>query len=962
MAEREFDEETTTMNGNTVAATTAAGHDGVTRWAWLALAAAVAALALLIGINANSASAKSEIFAFENFPSTTQAGAHPDVFTEFELGSRQTTNPPVPCFCNDPKEVIQHLPAGVIANPHVVSECKIAQLALFECPADSQAGVVVVKLFGYAGFPLFRTTPSKGQAAVFAFLLPFGAAAPQFLQFSARTGSDYGLDVKSVGISHLLPLLYYAPIFWGVPGDHFYDLMRFKPGEKEGFQCEENPFNAMAEHNADALKLQCPYGLAGRNVPSSLPIAPMNQNPTTCVGPLYSTMEVFSYDLEWTHAQSSWPATTGCDALSFDPSLAANPTTTNTDSSSGVDVVLSVPQFQDPNTPSPSELKESTITFPKGFSLNPSAADGKLTCTDQQSSVGTEEEAHCPEFSKVGTVALDSSALPAPINGFLYLGAPKPGEPYRLVVTANGFGTAVKLLGTVHADPGNGQIVASFNNLPQTTFQKFSLHIFGSERGLLATPSQCGTYPVESTFTPWDASVSEQRLTQFFVLDHGPNGSPCPNATRSFSPGFEAGTKNNTAGVHSSFAVRITRNDGEQNLDRFSITTPPGFIASIRGVTYCPESAIAELSSPDHTGRVEAASPACPASSEVGSVAAAAGAGTKPLNAPGKIYLAGPFKGAPLSLVVVVPALAGPYDLGNIAVRAAVDVDPQTAQVTAVSDPLPQIYGGVPLRTRLIQVNLDRPNFTMNPTNCSPFNVEGTFTGDQGTTASVASPFQVANCRELAYGPKLTMSLKGGLNRLGHPAITAVLTTKPGEANSRAVTVTLPDGELLDNAHIGAVCTRAEFSARSCPEASQLGSATAWSPLLDKPLEGPVYLRSSNHRLPDVVADLKGQVNVELSARIDSAKGGRLRASFGSIPDVAVEKFVMSLQGGSKGLLQNSRTLCGNSKKAKVQMRGQNGRVTNSMVPLRYACGSKAKKKRHARHSQRRMASAGRVR
>ena len=207
--------------------------NGKTHWAGLALAAALAALALLIGVNPDSARAKSDIYAFDSFPSSTQAGGHPDIFTEFELGSRLTTNPPVPCYCNDPKIVINHLPAGVIANPHVVSECKIAQLALFECPADSQAGIVALKLFGYGGFPLYRVTPSKSQAAVFAFLLPFGAAAPQYLEFSARTGSDYGLDVESTGISHLLPLPYIAPIFWGVPGDHFYDLLRFKPGEKK---------------------------------------------------------------------------------------------------------------------------------------------------------------------------------------------------------------------------------------------------------------------------------------------------------------------------------------------------------------------------------------------------------------------------------------------------------------------------------------------------------------------------------------------------------------------------------------------------------------------------------------------------------------------------------------------------------------------------------------------------------
>jgi hypothetical protein len=973
MAERETNEEITTMNGNTVAATTTqTGRLGSAGWLALALAGALAALALLFGLRAESASAKSDIYVFKSFPSTTQAGGHPDIFTEFELGSRLTTNPPVPCFCNDPKEVIQHLPPGVVANPHVVAECKIAQLALFECPTDSQAGVVVLQLFGFGGFPLYRTTPAAGQAGLFAFLLPFGAAAPQYLTFSSRTGGDYGLDVKSIGISHLLPLRYYAPIFWGVPNDHFYDFLRFKPGNdgKEGFQCEQNPFQPMVEHNEQGVKELCFYGLEGRDVPSSLPIAPMLQNPTRCAGPMKTKMEVFSYDLEWSEAEWDWPETTGCDALSFDPSLAANPTTTNTDSASGVEVKIEVPQFQDPNTPSPSELRKSRMTLPPGFSLNPSAADGKVTCSDEQSAVGTEEEANCPEFSKVGTVTLDSSALPAPIDGFVYLGEPKPGEPYRMVVTANGFGTAVKLLGTVHADEKTGQVVVAFEDVPQTTFdedlpqtpfQEFVLHIFGSERGILATPTECGRYPVTSRFVPWDEALSDQEQTQFFELDHGPNGGACPGATRDFSPSFEAGTRSNTAGAHTSFALRIGRDDGDQGLDRVAITTPPGFLASLRGVSYCPESAIATLTDGSHDGRAEQAGPACPANSQVGTADTAAGAGTKPLNTPGKVYLAGPYEGAPLSLVVVVPAVAGPYDLGNVAVRAAVNVDPATTQVSAVSDPLPQIVGGIPLRLRVIQVSLDRQNFALNPTNCAPFSVQTSLTGDQGTVATPSANFQVANCTDLDYQPKLSLKLRGGVNRLGHPAIRATLRTTPGEANSKRVSVTLPGGELLDNKHIGTVCTRPQFAADKCPDASRIGTATAHSQLLDDAVTGGVYLRASNHRLPDMVADLEGQVDVQLSAQIDSAKGGRLRATFAGIPDVPVQRFVMDLQGGKKGLLQNSRGLCGKRKKAKVVMLGQNGWRLRDHVRLQVACGSKGKRKRHAKHL-RRAYRAGAVR
>ena len=957
MVERENFEEITTVNGDTATATVAEpGRTSVGRWAVLVLAAALTALLLAITVHSGMAQADepvgSEVFVFHSYPSNTQAGGHPDVYTEFELGSRASTVPPVECRCNDPKEVTVHSPPGLIANPHVVAECKIAELVLGTCSSDSQMGQAMIKfLGGYVLLPMYRTPPAPGQAGRFAFTLPFGSKIPQFLGVSSRTESDYGLDITAEGISHLVPLEYTAPIFWGVPGEHFYDALRITPSEGGGelggqIQCSETPIPALVEKDIAKLKAACDqFGWTVRDNPSSLPIAPMMQNPTTCAGPLESRIDVLAYDLGRTSATDPWPATTGCDGLSFDPSLAANPTTTNTDSPSGLEVAINVPQFQDPTTPSPSELKASLMTLPEGFSLNPSAAPGKQTCSDEQSSVGTRNEAQCPEFSKVGTVTIDSSALPAPIHGFAYLGEPKPGDPYRLVVTANGFGVAVKLLGTVKADPRTGQLVAGFADLPETPFQQFIIHFFGAERGLLATPTQCGQYPVTSEFTPWDAALSNQKQTQFFVLDHGPNGSACPGPARGFTPGFEVGTKSNAAGAHTSFALKATRGDGEQNLTGLSLTTAPGFLAKLRGVPYCPEAAIATLDDPAHSGLAERANPACPAASEVGSADTATGAGTKPLYTSGKAYLAGPYKGAPLSLVVVVPAVAGPYDLGNVVVRAAIDVEPATLRITAVSDPLPQIFGGIPLRTRMIQVELNRPNFALNPTNCDPLSVGGTITGDQGAAAKVRAPFQVANCTDLDYGPDLRLRLKGGVNRRGHPAITAVLKTKPGEANTRRVSVALPRGELLDTDHIGTVCTNPQFAADQCPAASRLGSATAWSELLDAPISGEVYLRASDHRLPDVVADLEGQIDVEIAARIDTTKAGALRATFDALPDAPVEKVALNLQGGKKGLIQNSRSLCGKRKKARVAMTGQNGRRVNDRVPLRVSCGSKGKKR-----------------
>jgi hypothetical protein len=333
---------------------------------------------------------------------------------------------------------------------------------------------------------------------------------------------------------------------------------------------------------------------------------------------------------------------------------------------------------------------------------------------------------------------------------------------------------------------------------------------------------------------------------------------------------------------------------------------------------------------------------------------AGAGAGTHPVYVPGKAYLAGPYKGAPLSLVLITPAISGPYDLGDSVVRAALRIDPTTAQITTVSDPLPQILGGIPLRLRSITVRFDRRNFTLNPTNCRPFAVSAEVFGDQGAVAHSNEYFQVANCKSLAYAPKLALKLTGGLKRRGHPAIHALFSTAPGESNTSSVSVALPKGELLDNAHIGTICTRPEYAREACPPASLLGTAEATTPLLSQPLKGNVYLRSSlEHKLPDLVVALRGQISIDLVGTIDTINGGSLRTTFATVPDAPVTQFALNLAGGSKGLLVNSESLCGAPKAAVTKMVGQNGDVVNTRTKLQTTCGSKARHKRHQKRRHR---------
>ncbi len=892
------------------------------------LLAGMLLMALGAGAFGAQAAGAFDIRSFQVEPSFTQAGGHPDLTISYAGESRGDPYIPDNCQCNELRDLDISLPAGFIGNPHAAPRCLAADFSRDVCPADSQVGTIgfSIELGGqspltFEGEPVYNSLPRPNQAGLLSVKLVGGLLGlPLYNVLSARTGGDYGLNAETHGIQREFPLQQFSFRLWGVPADEVHRPERY--------------YSIAAEK---------------RGAPSSSPEIPFLQNPGVCEPGLTSTAAAVAYDNTTDTASWPWPESTGCDLLSFNPSLSGRPTTTEADSASGVDIDLTVPQLVSPVFPSPSEIRGAVVTLPPGFSINPNAADGKLSCSDQEASFGTEEAATCPEYAKIGTDTIDSSALPEPIPGGIYLGDPLPGNRYRLFLTADGYATHIKLAGTVQADPQTGQLITSFHDLPQSPLTEFNMHLFGAERGLLATPTQCGRYEVKSEFEPWDNELPSQSAVQFFDIDSGPSGSPCPQPVRGFQPGFTASSSGNTAGAHSPFTIQISRNDGDQTLSGVQIATPPGFSATLAGIPYCPEAAIAKAGAGGYSGVAELAEPSCPAASQVGTSVAGAGAGTRPVYLPGKVYLAGPYKGLPLSLVVVTPSVTGPYDLGNVVVRVGVAVDPTDAHVTAISDPLPQIFEGIPLRLRSVMVSLDRENFAINPTNCDPFNVEAVLTGDQGTLADRSAHYQVANCATLDFAPQLSMKLTGGLQRRGHPAIHAVLTAAPGEANIKRVQVKLPKGELLDNAHIGTACTKPQFDTNSCPPASKLGSATVTTPLLSNPLSGSIYLRASKvHQLPDLAVDLEGQIDFETAARIDSVGGG-LRATFETVPDVPVSAIKVDLVGGSKGLLQNSESLCGTSKSAKTRMVGQNGKSFNASTKLQVSCGSKKRAKRHQR-------------
>jgi hypothetical protein len=648
---------------------------------------------------------------------------------------------------------------------------------------------------------------------------------------------------------------------------------------------------------------------------------------------------------------------TKCATVPFKPELEVSPGATEVDSPAAPTVDTKLPFITGGETQSESHLRNAEVSLPQGMGLNPSSANGLQACTDEQFNMHSRANTACPGPSEIGTVEIETPTLPAgSLKGPMYLGQqlsrdPTSGNEFRFFVDAEStrYGIKVRLEGKTKADPKTGQLTTVFNENPQVPFTSVKLHFDGA-KNVLTSPPTCATATASGTFEPWSTPTSTKTSSSSFAMTSIPGGGTCPTtlAGRPFKPVYTAKSDSTKANAYSPFRVHIGRSDGQQELKAVNVTLAKGLAGNLTGVPYCSDGALAAAAA--SSGADELASPSCSSASQIGTASTEAGTGTKPVTIAGKVYLTGPYKGAPLSLAVITPAVTGPFDLGNVVVRVALFVDPVTTQVHAVSDSIPDVFGGVKLDLRSINVDVDRTKFMHNPTNCNAGAVAGFLNGGGSDPANPAAfssypvsvPYQAAECNKLGFKPTLHTRLFGGkgvTQRAKHPKLRAILETRGKDANVLRTALTLPHALFLDQGHIKTVCTRVQLAAQACPSAAIYGHAQAKSPLLGNPLRGPVYLVSSNHTLPDLVADLRGQINVQLHGVISSIKGGGIKTVFNEVPDQPVSKFILRMEGGKKGLLVNSRNLCKGRLASVLKMKGQNGKkVTNKHLPLRVPC------------------------
>jgi hypothetical protein len=951
------------------------------RIAPIAALAALAALALAAPASAS--------FGFERFDVTvtnqdgspaTQAGSHPFAMTTSVYFNRLAPLTPDGAF----KDGIFEQIAGLIADPGAVPRCQtIDFLASSEgrsshCPDSTAVGADATEttlITSYA--PVFNLDPPPGVVLKLGFVV---ANTPITIEVGLKDRYPYNGSAVVTNTPQTTGVLASVLTLWGDPADPVHDPYRGN--------CVSNlqPAGTIPVIPEGPYPSPPSYGNCHTNVPD----IPLLTLPRACEGPLATSYAIDSWqnpgarlpngepDLSepnWvqgsvlTHDDAEPPnplGFTGCSKLGFAPSITAKPTTRAAESPTGLDFSLDVHDegLTSPSGLANSDIKKAVVTLPKGMTANPSSAEGLEVCSEADLARETLKAAPgegCPEASKLGTVEVETPLLEETVKGSLFLAKPYQNPSGTLlalyvVLKDPTLGIIVKQPVKVEPDPVTGQLITTTEEIPQLPFSHFKLHFREGARSPLVSPPACGEYGVKAELTPWAGGASTTTASAFKIVS-GANESPCPQGgTPPFKPGFEAGSVNSNAGSFSPFYMRLTRRDGDQDLTKFSAKLPPGMVAKLAGTTQCPEAdiAAARARTGSHGGEEELANPSCPASSQIGRVMAGAGVGAVLTYVPGKIYLAGPYQGAPLSVVAIVPAVAGPFDVGTVVTRQALQIDPRTAEVTADgahSDPIPHILAGIPLKVRDIRVYVDKPSFTLNPTSCEPFAVSATLWGGgadvfsqaDDSPLSLASRFQAANCASLGFKPNLSLKLKGGTKRGGHPALTGTFTPRAGDANLKGLVLRLPHSAFLDQAHIRTICTRVQFAAKACPEGAVYGHAVAYSPLLSEPLEGPVYLRSSSHNLPDFVASLHGIIDVEAVARIDSAKGG-IRATFSEVPDAPLTKVVVNMQGAKKGLIVNSTNLCAGKNHADAQFSGQNGKRDQAEPVVGASCGKKGKK------------------
>jgi hypothetical protein len=887
----------------------------------------------------------------------TQAGSHPyQLTTDFALNQNADPLKP-PALARNLKF---NLPAGLIGNATLLPQCSDLDFRHVVsggeenlCPADTVVGVAMVTadeplqvhLFSWP-VPIFNLAPEKGEPARFGFEV---AQAPVTLDTSVRTGSDYGVSVSVSNITQLAAFISTTAVFWGVPGDKSHDSARgwgcLAGGHWASFStCEPSS----QTHPAPFLTMpsSCRLAFTASVEGSSWP------KPGSPSG---TSLTPFSYSLKDDFARAL--GVSGCNQLAFDPSIEVQPDVQSASTPTGLSVHVRVPQevSQSANGLASSSIKDTTVTLPEGVSTNPSGADGLEACSEAQvgfssiSGEGTDlftptlPSPFCASASKIGTVQFKVPVIKDPLKGSIYL-ATQNANPFGslialyIIAEDEASGVLLKLAGEVKLSD-SGQITTTFRNSPQAPLEEATFSFFGGERAPLATPPRCGTYTTQASFTPW-SEAQPANASSSFQITSGPNKGPCPSSLP-FAPSLDAGSSNIQAGAFSPLSTTISRADGNQDIQTVQLKMPPGLLGVLSGVPLCQEA--------------EANAGTCSPASEIGKTVVSVGLGGDPFTVSGgQVFLTQGYKGAPFGLSIVNPAKAGPFDLGKVIVRAKVEVDPHTAALTVSTDQIPHILQGIPLQIKHVNVLIDRPGFTFNPTNCSPLAINGSISSVEGASAPVQVPFQVTNCAALKFAPKFTVSTAGKTSKANGASLSVKLSYPKAPfgtyANIARAKVSLPKQLPSRLTTIQKACTAQVFDQNpaNCPAASILGHAKVLTPVLPVPLEGPAYFVShGGEAFPDLTIVLQGYgVTVDLVGSTQ-IKNGITTNTFKATPDTPFESFELNLPQGPHSALAANADLCKSKLTMPTEFTAQNGALLKQSTPIKVSGCKKHKLTRH---------------
>lgn len=866
----------------------------------------------------------------------TQAGSHPYAFkVHFNLKTNENGS----SEGGELRDVLVDVPPGLIGNPQAIPACPQESFegGVPACSSSTQIGQLqaVVPGIGETLGPLFNVVPQPGVAARFGY--KGGATGLISMQSaSLRSEEGYGVEVSAADIP--VEVTSVTETIWGTPADPGHTPQR-GPESQEG-------------------------------VPSEAPLLPFLTLPTSCQSPPEITVRVdskqnpgvFLTETATTLDQSDNPiALSGCEAVPFSPKILSAPTTHAAGSASGLDFELKLPNqgLLNPNGTSETEPVKTEVVLPQGVTVNPSAATGLGVCTPSQyhdASATSGPAQGCPESSKVGTLVANTPLLSEPIEGSVYLAAPHD-NPFNsllalyIVAKAPERGVLVKQAGMVQADPTTGQLTTTFDGLPPLPYSSFQFDLREGPRAPLITPQTCGTYTTQARLYPFTNPSTPIERTAPFTISSGAGGGACVSneAQLPNTPTLQAGTVTPVAGAFSPFVFKVAREDGTQRLGAITATLPQGMLGKLAGVPYCTDAQIAAAAarSNEGEGALEQSSPSCSEATQVGVVNITAGAGPEPYAVQGKAYLAGPYRNAPLSLAIITPAVAGPFDLGTVVVRVALYVDQNTAQIHAVSDPIPTILDGIPLDVRSVSLSMDRAGFTFNPTSCEPMTVNGEAISTLNQTAGLSNRFQVGGCAGLPFKPSLSATTQGKASKANGASLVVKIAAKPGEANIRKVNLQLPVTLPSRLTTLQKACSEAQFNANpaACPAGSVIGSATAHTALLQAPLSGPAYLVShGNAAFPDVEFVLQadergGNIEIVLDGATQITKGITY-SNFETVPDAPISSFETVLPTGPHSILTANLpasakyNLCGQSLRMPTTLTGQNGAVLKQNTPI----------------------------